>query len=570
MAYDFNSLTKQADEASNRDKFYTDFGDVDPSKLHQISELTSWMRTKAKGSDVREIIAQLFERTWLENIKEGNANMEVSLARGSYPNLKSRLDNFDNKQQKNTEQLAQKANKDEVTNVMTPKGTLAYASLPTSGNQVGWFYYCPDGDGTHGAGNYVWNGSSWFFGGTGNEGYNLLKKDLDYLTKSTKNILFTNNKFVGGYVSNTYGQIGSNDEFETIYIDIDKNKNLSFNDAFLDSRILFVSKKQDMSSYSIGDIIDGFIAGSGLANVAPQNYTPPSNAIGLLASIKIDKENAAQIEYGDVSTDYVKPRYGVDGSKILGNVLHVGIDMPFDTIQSAVDSASDNDVIYVHNGTYHETVDCKTKFLSIIGESKHGCIIEYENGNYDLPPIEMSKGVLKNFTIHAIAQSQQSGAKAKAYCLHIDWNYSANSSLYVENVKFVNDDKQVVGIGMKPNFELVFNDCEFICKGNDNAFYCHTNQSNGQGYDNQHLTVKNSVFVNNGTKNTIQMQSQEHQERCAVATFQRNIVKNKGSNNLLGMIVQPSTMSQSNWLGSSDWILDETSALNTLNDLNLI
>ena len=159
MAYDFNSLMKQAAEASNRDKFYTDFEDVDPNKLHQISELTDWMRTKAKGSDVREIIAQLFERTWLENIKEGNANMEVSLARGSYPNLKSRLDNVDNKQQKTTEQLAQKANKDDVTSVITPKGTLAYASLPTSGNQVGWYYYCPDGDGTHGAGNYVWNGT---------------------------------------------------------------------------------------------------------------------------------------------------------------------------------------------------------------------------------------------------------------------------------------------------------------------------------------------------------------------------------------------------------------------------
>ncbi len=108
MAYDFNSLTKQADEASNRDEFYTDFEDVDPNKLHQISELTRWMRTKAKGSDVREIIAQLFERTWLENIKEGNANMEVSLARGSYPNLKSRLEEVDNKQQQTTEQLKQK------------------------------------------------------------------------------------------------------------------------------------------------------------------------------------------------------------------------------------------------------------------------------------------------------------------------------------------------------------------------------------------------------------------------------------------------------------------------------
>lgn len=94
MAYDFNSLTKQADEATNRDKFYTDFEDVDPSVLHQISELTEWMRTKGKGSDVREVIAQLFERTWLEGTKEGNANLEVAKARGVYPELASRLNDM--------------------------------------------------------------------------------------------------------------------------------------------------------------------------------------------------------------------------------------------------------------------------------------------------------------------------------------------------------------------------------------------------------------------------------------------------------------------------------------------
>lgn len=178
MAYDFNSLTKQANEATNRDKFYTDFEDVDTSKLHQITELTEWMRTKAKGSDVREVIAQLFERTWLEESKEGNANVEVAQARGRFPVLNDRLNNADRERAENARKLAQKANKDEVTNVMTPKGTLAYASLPTSGNQVGWYYFCPDGDGTHGAGNYVWNGTSWYFGGTGDEGYNLLKEDL--------------------------------------------------------------------------------------------------------------------------------------------------------------------------------------------------------------------------------------------------------------------------------------------------------------------------------------------------------------------------------------------------------
>lgn len=94
MAYDFTSLTRQTDEASQRNKFYTDFDDVDPNVLHQISDLTEWIRTKGKGSDVREIIAQLFERTWLEATKEGNANMEVAKARGIFNTLSERLNSI--------------------------------------------------------------------------------------------------------------------------------------------------------------------------------------------------------------------------------------------------------------------------------------------------------------------------------------------------------------------------------------------------------------------------------------------------------------------------------------------
>lgn len=154
MAYDFNSLTKQAAEASNRDKFYTDFSDVDPNKLHQISELTNWMRTKAKGSDVREIIAQLFERTWLENIKEGNANMEVAQARGGYPVLNQRLDAM-------SESISSKANaawvEKSLNNILstTPKASLAsleeiQSTYPNGANGIvvardsGKWYYWSD------------------------------------------------------------------------------------------------------------------------------------------------------------------------------------------------------------------------------------------------------------------------------------------------------------------------------------------------------------------------------------------------------------------------------------------
>lgn len=164
MAYDFNSLTKQADEAINRDKFYTDFGDVDPNVLHQISELTEWMRTKGKGSDVREVIAQLFERTWLENIKAGNANMEVVKARGTEATLGDRLDRMStNIDYKASAKWVEKS----LNNILstTPKASLAnlgeiQSTYPNGANGIvvardsGKWYY--------------WNESSktWAEGGT--------------------------------------------------------------------------------------------------------------------------------------------------------------------------------------------------------------------------------------------------------------------------------------------------------------------------------------------------------------------------------------------------------------------
>lgn len=105
MGYDFKSLTRQADEADYRKKFYTDFEDVDPTTLHQITELTEWLRTKAKGSDVREIIAQLFERTWLEGTKEGNANLEVAQARGGSPTLSDKLHQMEQADQSNKQKI---------------------------------------------------------------------------------------------------------------------------------------------------------------------------------------------------------------------------------------------------------------------------------------------------------------------------------------------------------------------------------------------------------------------------------------------------------------------------------
>ena len=238
----------------------------------------------------------------------------------------------------------------------------------------------------------------------------------------------------------------------------------------------------------------------------------------------------------------------------------------YSTISDAVSAASDGDTIYIKPGTYHESVKNRNKFLSIIGMSKDECVLEYENGNYSNPPIEVSKGVIENLTIRAIAQEQQSGAVAKAYCLHADWGAEEDSSLYIENVRFINEDYQTVGIGLRANYNLEFVNCEFICEGNSNAFYCHDWPS-GSGI-NQNVIVRDSTLINNGNVHTIKLQSQEVQDSVATCTFQRNIVKNKGSNNLITMTLYNPSIGGGNFLDSTDWHLSDDSALNTLSTIN--
>lgn len=233
--------------------------------------------------------------------KVDNANMEVAQARGTHPNLRSRLDESDNKQKQTTAQLAQKANKDEVTNVMTPKGTLAYASLPMTGNSVGWYYYCPDGDGTHGAGNYVWNGTSWFFGGTGDEGYNLLKSDIDnkcvnWVTK--KNIFNkdSTDKVSGFYINNTNGYKNINASWSAYILPVKAGETISINQD--GAQCNFVSEYTNLSTLGTNEKVKGWISGFMSGN----GIVVPDNAQYLIVSFT--SFDSMQVEYNDVATSY--------------------------------------------------------------------------------------------------------------------------------------------------------------------------------------------------------------------------------------------------------------------------
>lgn len=564
MSYNFESLQKRVDEAIANPRYYTDFGDIDPNVLHEIQELLNFIRTKGSGRAFREAVAQLFERYILTVSMQGNANLEVSAARGTYKTLNDRLD------------IAFKDLKDSITAIGdgSPRGTYPSLSSLQSAYPIGTTGIFVTTDNGHW---YYYNGG-WKDGGVYQSPGEAMREQfrgINYILEQVvfqgKNIFDTSNALAGCYISDRTGTVTVNESFSSYYFPVDATQKLSFNSVFVDSRITWVSSSQDMSKYSVGDVINGFI--SAIANTAVQNVSPPAGAVGVVVSIPTAKATLAQVEYGSVSTAYEPYKIGIYSDKILGfeaSNLTVGPDKMYATIQSAVDASKDGDTITIYPGTYREAVDARTKLVNLVGVSKKLCILEYPNGAYSKPPLEIAKGSVTNLTIRATAQTKISDEVAKAYAVHIDFEQQFGYDLKFENVHFINEDYQTLGIGLRNNSSLEFVNC-VIESSNHNAFYCHS-QPNSTAGAGQNLLVKNCTIINNSSSFcTIKMQSQPYESAVAIATFQGNIVVNRGSAKLVEMILygNHSDVSHNGWLGSTEWQLGIASATNNVDILNI-
>ena len=126
MEYPFKDLMP-LDEVTARDGYYKDWTHIDADTFHQISELVKFIREKGYGSDTREAIAQALERVYHDAAQSGNANMEVSQARGGKATLGQRLD-------ETTAQLAQKANETDLETERSRINNLVANAGDTDGN----------------------------------------------------------------------------------------------------------------------------------------------------------------------------------------------------------------------------------------------------------------------------------------------------------------------------------------------------------------------------------------------------------------------------------------------------
>ena len=297
-------------------------------------------------------------------------------------------------------------------------------------------------------------------------------------------------------------------------------------------------------------------------------FTTLANTEYLKIATLITRKNILQVEEGSVGTEY-------EMFKLINkydNIITVRQDGFGDcaSITDAVNMSGTNDIILVYPGTYEESIKTYSKRVNILGLDKEKCILTYSALDYSNPPLEIAKGSVKNITIKAT--NTGTSGQYNAYCVHIDNDNEANESLLFDNVGFINEVHQCVGVGLRANFVLTFNNCSFVA--NDQAaLYCHDWETSDTSADKtgQKLIVKNCTLINSSnSRATIMLQSQELVEGGAECLFLSNVVVNKtDKDRLVSMTLWAGrTLTNNNYLGSSDWILSDLSGLNNIDIIN--
>ena len=241
----------------------------------------------------------------------------------------------------------------------------------------------------------------------------------------------------------------------------------------------------------------------------------------------------------------------------------------YTTINEAVSNAQNNDTILIAGGVYEESIIVPDKRIHLVGIDRRMCIIKYSGLDYYNPPLTISTGSVSNLTL--IATDSGTAGQYEAYTVHIDSNFEAGETLTFTNVDFINEVNPCIGAGLRPDFTLTFISCNFRSYDSP-AFYCHDWETDDVDSDksNQNLIVVECSFINDSKYNpTIILQSQELSDKCASATFIGNKVFNKGTGWFFSMVLwDDRTLTNDNYLGSSDWRLSEASCLNSLSTLD--
>jgi len=190
-------------------------------------------------------------------------------------------------------------------------------------------------------------------------------------------------------------------------------------------------------------------------------------------------------------------------------IVDINGDGDYTSLATAVNNASNGNKIYVKKGTYNgEIVNAIGKNLTIVGENKDNTIIQNNLDVRNQAPISMTKGYVENITFKSTGNITDND---HAYAGHFDDNDSENSNLTFKNCYFSSVSNSAVGIGLRPNSNLKFIDCEFYTSftpfnTNLGCFFIHNSADASHYGSNQNCYIENCK-INSANGSAIHMQS---------------------------------------------------------------
>ena len=215
-----------------------------------------------------------------------------------------------------------------------------------------------------------------------------------------------------------------------------------------------------------------------------------------------------------------------------------------------------------------------TKNVTVIGESKENCIIEFANKTYADSPVYIGIGTWKNLTFRVVEDRNASDYSRikdltpgqRAYAVHID-HFAGDREITFENCNFYSELNRAVGIGLKKNVTLKFIRCNFETTADISPLGCHDCDYDYFG-DNQVLFLDSCNIHAKGCQYVFHTQDLGHsaQGNKMYYRFYRNIFWSdvNGKDDVIEIV----GASGSGWKGTSVVTLTGDSFGNNLSDMN--
>ena len=115
--------------------------------------------------------------------------------------------------------------------------------------------------------------------------------------------------------------------------------------------------------------------------------------------------------------------------ELSSNVLEVGDNKQFNTIQEAVDSALEGDLVLINPGVYNESVTITTDYLTIRGTNRNSVIVDgefmRENGiqSYDTDGVSVENLSVRNFSLNGVYWNGSKGFKGSYLTVYNNGDY---------------------------------------------------------------------------------------------------------------------------------------------------